>query len=78
MDWIAKIYVIRDGYIYRIKVFDTIVTVECQSKQQTNLLFDRLTYSVYSQVYDAWQLNQIDYLLTAYENEIAKENEGTA
>jgi hypothetical protein len=73
MDEIAKLYIIRNGNLYRIKVFRQTIGIESQSPPGDNLLFERMEYPVYHENASAWGMESIDRLITAYEQTITEE-----
>lgn len=74
MDEIAKLYLIRNGNLYRLKVFKRTVGIESQSPPGSNLLFERIDYPVYHENINAWGMESIDRLITDYEAAIVEDN----
>lgn len=71
-DWIARLYVFQDGKLYRIKVFEKTVGIERQQPTGGNELFNRDDFMVYSLPFEAWEWNEVDRLIQAYEH-VARE-----
>jgi hypothetical protein len=75
MDEIAKIYIMDNGNIYRIKVFEKSIGIERQDPREDNVLFPKADYPrVYWTEYQAWNIDVLDILITDYEAYIADVN----
>jgi hypothetical protein len=75
MDEIAKIYIMQQGNIYRIKVFEKTIGIERQDPREDNVLFNKADYPrVYWGEYQAWVIDILDILITDYEAYIADVN----
>jgi hypothetical protein len=73
MDEIAKIYLHKNGKVYRVKVFEKTIWIERQRPHGDNLAFDRSHWNyrgLYWQEDSAWNLDALNELITDYERDL--------